>query len=99
MRPIDADMLLKAARRGKILYFDDTATDCYTDVLLAKDVECTPTIEVDAIHGEWRTGEHETKPTDKFICSVCDGLVIVSTFRNRCMYKYCPNCGAKMEVN
>lgn len=97
MRPIDADTLLKASKIGKVLYFDDTATDGYTDVLIAAEVECAPTIEAEPVrHGEWRKSKHCHLPTDKFVCSVCNGLVIVSTFRNRCMYNYCPNCGAKM---
>lgn len=98
MRLIDADALLRSSRIGKVLYFDDTATDGYTDVLLAVEVERAPTIEVKPVrHGEWRTGNRAPVPIDRFVCSVCDGLVIVSTFRNRCMYNYCPNCGAKMD--
>lgn len=60
-------------------------------------VDGMPTIEAEPVrHGEWRTENRAPAPIDRFVCSVCDGLVIVSTFRNRCMYNYCPNCGAKM---
>ena len=48
-------------------------------------------------HGMWRTGCNESLPTTRFVCSECDGLVIVSTYRNSCMYNYCPNCGARMD--
>lgn len=98
MRLIDADELLKASRTGKILYSNDTTTDGYTDILLAIEVERAPTVEAEPVkHGEWRTSKHNSLPTDIFVCSVCNGLVIVSTFRNRCMYSFCPNCGAKMD--
>lgn len=48
-------------------------------------------------HGKWRTPKRGTLPTNKFVCSECGRLVIVSTYRNRCLYNYCPNCGAKMD--
>ncbi|MDE6101489.1 MAG: hypothetical protein K2F73_00720 [Ruminococcus sp.] len=50
-------------------------------------------------HGKWRTAKNCTLPTKHFVCSECNGLTIVSTFRNRCMYRYCPNCGAKIIGN
>lgn len=100
MRLIDADMLLKATRRGKVLYFDDTATDGYTDVLLAKDVECTPTIEAENVrHGKWIEEEGLFL---QFHCSVCGEKALYSenhldNITEYYLTDYCPHCGAKME--
>ena len=97
MRPIDADELKKKAVTA--LYQKQGMTKFLYEgsFVSLEEIDKMPTIEVDAIHGEWKISKKEFIPTDKFVCSVCDGLVIVSTFRNRCMYKYCPNCGAKIE--
>lgn len=63
------------------------------------DIFCSlPRIEAELVkHGKWRTAKNCTLPTKHFVCSEYNGLTIVSTFRNRCMYRYCPNCGAKMD--
>ncbi len=85
MRLIDADALLKASRIGKVLYFNDTATDGYTDVLLAVEVERAPTIEAEPVkHGKW------IRYNGEYICSECHRCNSTMTF-------YCPNCGAKMD--
>lgn len=53
-------------------------------------------------HGEWKDDNRLTH-SSKFRCSVCDGLAyFVQPTRDKgwkrcCPYKYCPNCGAKMD--
>lgn len=65
---------------------------------LIADIDEQPTIEVEPVkHGRWKHSKAGGLPTNRFVCSECDGLVQVSTYRNRCMFNYCPNCGAKMD--
>ncbi len=101
MRLIDADALLKASRMGKVLYFDDTRTDGYTDVLLAVEVERAPTIEAELVrHGRWEYND-EGDP----ICTVCGNSDELSRDDYYCRggkirdsdSAYCPWCGAKMD--
>ncbi len=90
MRLIDADALLKASRIGKVLYFNDTATDGYTDVLLAVEVERAPTIEAEPVkHGKWKKIQNFAQ------CSECKHEVNWGS--KDFLSPYCPNCGAKMD--
>lgn len=90
MRPIDADALLKTSRIGKILYFNDTTTDGYTDVLLAVEVERAPTIEAEPVRsGRWNKIQNFAK------CSEC--MHEVNWGSKDFLSPYCPNCGAKMD--
>lgn len=59
---------------------------------------------VEVVHGKWIPRTNLPKQ-EIFICSVCDGWAYSPWIGNRknpkpnwCKYKYCPNCGAKMEV-
>lgn len=93
MRPIDADELLKASRIGKILYFNDTTTDGYTDVLLAVEVEHAPTIEAEPVrHGEWIGADSVS-----LYCSECGESSDYKVDGSCKASLYCPHCGAKME--
>lgn len=102
MRLIDADALLKASRRGKILYFNDTTTDGYTDVLLAVEVEHTPTIDAEPVrHGRW-IERYSPGGVRLCECSVCGTSAISQDDTwgyviNYYKTDYCPNCGAKMD--
>lgn len=44
--------------------------------------------------GLWLSG---SEPTKEFVCSECKGLVQTACYTFRCYYRYCPNCGAKMD--
>lgn len=93
MRPIDADELLKASRIGKILYFNDTTTDGYTDVLLAVEVEHAPTIEAEPVrHGEWL----DSGINGTVSCSLCMFTDFFAKQNRVMLFKYCPGCGARM---
>lgn len=112
MRLIDADELLKASRIGKILYFDDTTTDGYTDVLLAVEVERAPTIEAESVrHGHIVKKKRVIGRIEHRKCPECS-----HTWRKdkRCKIdewlcsecgkvlahnyaNYCPNCGTKID--
>ena len=53
--------------------------------------------------GEW-TEENRRPRSMQFVCSVCHRTAYDpqpsrdKAWRKRCRYAYCPNCGAKMEV-
>ena len=59
---------------------------------------------VEAVHGKWIPRTNLPKQ-EIFICSVCGGWAYSPWIGSRkkpkpnwCKYKYCPNCGADMEV-
>ena len=60
-----------------------------TDLENAEIIEAKP-----AKPGKWKTKEI---PSRIWVCSRCEGLVYVAHYCNSCYYRYCPNCGAKME--
>lgn len=54
----------------------------FRELLLA-----APIVDVaPVVHGQWECGEENT-----YWCSICDCAVLGNG------YKYCPNCGAKMD--
>ena len=61
-------------------------------------------VEIAQAHGEWLEENRRPKST-QFICSACGGKAYApqatntknNSVKKHCPYKYCPNCGAKME--
>ena len=54
-------------------------------------VEDTPTVDaVEVVHGRWERYIDEDEDVHYYTCSVCNYMAIPR-------YKYCPNCGAKMD--
>ena len=47
--------------------------------------------------GEWKLSESDSIPTNKFVCSLCQGAVFIRQIRSKCLYKYCPHCGSRMK--
>lgn len=47
-------------------------------------------------HGKWRFSGNYS-PTKNWICSECNGMVIMPVYCWKSYYNYCPNCGAKMD--
>lgn len=47
-------------------------------------------------HGKWRFSGNYS-PTKNWICSECNGMVIMPEYCWESYYNYCPNCGAKMD--
>ena len=99
MRLIDADKLAKKLRG----YADEFPTQANTFDIIASGLESdenfAPTLTLDDIvpHGRWYSrgthGDFEEKR-----CSVCDGLLLVKWYDRTMEYNYCPNCGAKMDL-
>ena len=63
----------------------------YSEVTNRDEIDRIPTEDVKpVIHAKWIKGKHED--TDYSICSNCKSL------HNRWVsYRYCPDCGAKMD--
>lgn len=100
MRPIDADVLVADYRIcGGCKDFkncDGHVVMC-DSARVRQAINDAPNIETQPVkHGTWKHSKTEGLPTNRFVCSECYGLTIVSTYRNRCMLNYCPNCGARM---
>ena len=91
MRPIDADALIQ---KWENVHSKDTSF-AMAVIGAINDVKHAPTIDAEpVIHGKWLTayGEHISfgvRPHVSF-CSQCNE---VTAFK----YRYCPNCGARMD--
>ena len=98
MRPIDADALKESARGISVFRTYDAGTSDLRDL-----VDAAPTLDyAPVVDGEWIDKIEPYAYTAAgreihiFHCSACD-----FTWANRRMvfeyFKYCPNCGAKMD--
>ncbi len=93
-RYIDAERL-KEAFATDTQHIRDWDVDLFD--LLMLDIDEAPTADVAEVrHGYWKEERYSDEKWADFKCSVCD---FDDTFyRNLiCFYKYCPNCGAKMD--
>lgn len=97
MRLIDADKLEDVLAKHQALYYGDS--DYYEGIsqgfnLAIYDVKEAPTIDAEPVrHGKWIWEEQV------YNCSVCSHKAYGNILE--CMdgtYKYCPNCGARMEI-
>ena len=91
-RYIDADAFLEAEikRCGCVPLIGTCTTD---NESLAYQLAKTPTADVEERkHGEWLWDTE-----DIYECSVCGIETRVDEVMGMPTYKYCPNCGAKMD--
>ena len=90
-RLIDADALVeKAYRHGEHPSVDDLFAEG-VDAVDVSDIDNAPTIEAEPVrHGYWMCGDYYDIGD---VCSECDWDSLISP----CDYRYCPNCGAKMD--
>lgn len=65
------------------------ALNLFIETLLDSDVHTVN-------HGKWRFSGNYS-PTKNWICSECNGMVIMPEYCWESYYNYCPNCGAKMD--
>ena len=94
MRLIDADALMKQAYwKGEVPTNDNLYADgC--EVVNAADIEDAPTIDAEPVrHGRW-----EFKHPNGWACSECGEWGLMIDNRGICKSNYCPNCGAKMDL-
>lgn len=91
-RYIDADKLMESMIKG---LFPNEKTGTPFDVL--RTIEQTPTADVVEVkHGEWKPTEPDSDV--RFFCSECETEISTSwDYDNAEMWRYCPNCGAKMD--
>lgn len=105
-RLIDADWLLNATEKLKVRNTSNTAT--IFDVLgvlddVEKIIKAAP-INEPVKHGHWIHVD-ELPSGDYFKCSECNNHIFLKfgwkiSFESPAdKYKYCPNCGARMENN
>ena len=101
MRLIDADALYEktfctAAATMNNPYGGDSA-------VLLDDIDNAPTIEAEHVkHGRWISVEDEEHPCDEWDCTACGQrrtfLCEMDADDMKEDYPYCPNCGAKMDL-
>ena len=95
MRPIDADALAKRVQYLIRLRTYD-AFNCLNEIDAAPTVDAVP-----VVHGRWVLGHVEpgyctpggNRP---WVCSECGE--VISWRLDKPGYNYCPNCGAKMDL-
>lgn len=94
-RLIDADALVeKAYWHGEHPNVDNLFAEG-VDAVDVSDIEEAPTIEAEPVrHGYWENANGRPKTYIRK-CSVC-GKEAYFCGRG-CSYKFCPNCGAKMD--
>jgi predicted methyltransferase len=101
MRLIDADALIDFIDCG---HLRNPFESCFSERDVVDMLESRPTIDaVPVVRGEW-IAEQKGAEYCEFRCSACDGSVgqtdqfdetEVKQFSE--WYKYCPNCGARMD--
>lgn len=87
MRPIDADALLE--NKFEVIDYGDPI-----EVVEVSDIDDAPTIEAGTVrHGEWL----DSGINGTVSCSLCKFTDFFAKQNRVMLFKYCPNCGAKME--
>lgn len=89
-------MINRLANEPHYYHRDETFFDGIATVNI--DLCDIPTADVVEVkHGEWESkgthGDFEEKR-----CSICNGLLLVRWYDRTMEYRYCPNCGAKMDL-
>lgn len=95
-------MMTEYIEREKVLSKAAPVEGCFSDMISAYDVAMLPAVYVAPVrHGRWvdkpliKSFKHTNIPVVE--CSAC-GIDFCDIINNHYfMYKYCPNCGAKMD--
>lgn len=106
-RYIDADKFLEGISKIHVAHKLSESEEMYfTESEIEALVECEPTVDADVVevkHGKWINLTPpefvaETIKSNKnyyFMCSECKGSARFIT--QEIVYRYCPNCGARMD--
>lgn len=65
--------------------------DLYGAIVDAPAVDAVP-----VVHGEWVFGKNHGDFVEAS-CTACNGILLVKWYDKIGEYRYCPNCGAKMD--
>jgi hypothetical protein len=86
-----AALLEKSYYRGRPATVDHPWPDG-AEVVDVEDIEDMPTIDAAlVVHGQWEQGDYYDYGD---VCSICDW----DSGIDDCTWPYCPNCGAKMDL-
>lgn len=89
MRAIDADALMSHQRKAIMFYWSGEAQE---NVVTVSEIEKAPTIEAEPVkHGKWIF--ETTNGREHMKCSNC-----LKSQTPTGVFAYCPNCGAKMDL-
>ena len=97
-RLIDANALMDEFRAYMVDRYDsekciseENCKACDSPCLWWRKVNEAPTVDaVEVVRGRWKRYIDEDEDVHYYTCSVCNYMAIPR-------YKYCPNCGAKMD--
>lgn len=96
---IDRDKLIKHIKDLPTWWVDYSALCAYCLTKAITSIEEAPAADVQEVkHGEWKSFHSEDTLYGSYYCSACGhgqdiGMIISLTTE----FKYCPNCGAKMD--
>ena len=82
--------------RSAFIEYAKEKLDICCDDLIAM-IKEQPTVDaVPVVHGEWIFGKNHGEFVEAE-CSHCKGLLLVKWYDEIDKYRFCPNCGAKMD--
>lgn len=96
---IDRNELIKHIKDLPTWWGDGSGVYAFYPVEVMLSIESAPVADVQEIkHGEWKSFDSEDTLYGSYYCSACAhgqdiGMIIPLTTE----FKYCPNCGAKMD--
>lgn len=96
---IDRDELIKHIKDLPTWWGDGSGVYTFYPVEVMVSIANAPAVDVQEVkHGEWKSFNSEDTLYGSYYCSACVheqdiGMIVPLTTE----FKYCPNCGAKMD--
>lgn len=91
---VDSDLISRSALLGKktrMTEYDESGCGVHVYVVRVDDIEDVPSVDAEPVRrGEW-TEPYKGDIWDFYICSRCK-------YGSDNKYRYCPECGARMDV-